>query len=119
MIIATTGCDLSLFSSLSPPWWIRETWDLKQDGFIVSTFKFTHDNIIWTIGSLVIDFKEVGEQEDVTVSDKVISSTEYEVMVKDKYSTETFTFSKFDYHTLDVSINSGGVTQTIYDFKKR
>ncbi len=125
LVFFIAGCDLAgggPSAKLSPPSWIRGAWKREEHGLFLSSLVFSSDNVIWqthTPGGLGFDFKGMGENEGISITEDVVSDTVYRITVRYSESargTQVFTFTKKSAGLIYMRIVTGGHGQEIGNF---
>lgn len=119
-----TGCDLAgggLSARLSPPSWIQGTWEIEINGTLIASLEFSSDNIIFQNhpAGIGLNFKELGNNKGVTITDNTVSDTVYKMTMKGSGENLIYTFTKKSDTVLDMNQNTHGVSVELKDFIKK
>lgn len=93
------GCSLFVEMRIAPPNWIIGTWvtedftDSSSGKTIRNQYTFTKDNIIFSSGEVILDYKARFKYATMTVND--VSNTEYDFTVDENDSSGSVTNEQF------------------------
>ncbi len=94
-------------AQLSPPSWIRGTWQQTVNGSVTLSFEFTADNMTQTASGQSTSFKELPAS---AVEEQTNNSTVYAVKLTAKSIVSTYKFEKKTASTLGYTITAKGST---------
>ena len=109
LLVGLIGCDTGLLpdpSGISPPAWILGTW---ADEFEINTWTFTNNNATLSAPYISFDFKELGKNEGVSITDTSTSTT-YTIAIIEFGDEGTIRFEKVSNNTINYYISYYGIT---------
>ncbi len=118
------GCDLAggQAARISPPSWIRGTWELKVGSTLISSLTFSSDNVVFQVhegGGLGFNFKDLGRNPGVSITDNTVSDTVYKLTMVAEGTKQVHTFTKRSDTVLDMHQDTNGIIITLDDFVKK